>query len=260
MSYFQNQPSDNESDSDNDSKSFTSSKHTEDDDKYSDIEEEEEELDVEAIDKSMIGDEEEDGEDEDDDADSQDGGGAEMDDGNDDDNEDDKNADSDEDAPAPKKSRVKKIPSKQIPQKIVNFSDSDDSDDETGEQYLQKFDKGVNQNYLKDYHPESVLQNYDEILAMSVVTRSPDGIIIDDLHRTLPYLTKYERARILGQRAKQLGKGAIPFVKVPETVIDGYIIAELELKAKRLPFIIRRPLSNGGSEYWKVSDLEDIAF
>ena len=87
-----------------------------------------------------------------------------------------------------------------------------------------------------------------------------DGIIIDDLHRTIPYLTKYEKARILGQRAKQINSGSKPFIKVHEDIIDGYIIAELELKAKSIPFIIRRPLPNGGSEYWSIKDLEDISF
>ena len=43
-------------------------------------------------------------------------------------------------------------------------------------------------------------------------------------------------------------------------IIDGYIIAEEELKQKRIPFIIRRPLPNGGSEYWKLQDLEDISY
>ena len=37
-------------------------------------------------------------------------------------------------------------------------------------------------------------------------------------------------------------------------------MAELELAEKRIPFIIRRPLPNGGSEYWNVKDLENIAF
>jgi DNA-directed RNA polymerase I, II, and III subunit RPABC2 len=125
---------------------------------------------------------------------------------------------------------------------------------------LQKFDQSINENYVVDYHPESVLQNYDEILSMIKVVRDKDGIIIDDLHRTIPYLTKYEKARILGQRAKQINSGAYPFVKVPENVIDGYLIAELELKEKRIPFIIRRPLPNGGSEYWNLKDLEVITF
>ena len=95
---------------------------------------------------------------------------------------------------------------------------------------------------------------------MTKVTRDSDGIIIDDLHKTIPYLTKYEKSRVLGQRAKQINSGATPFVKVPEKVIDGYIIADLELKEKKIPFIIRRPLPNGGSEYWSLKDLDNILF
>ena len=155
--------------------------------------------------------------------------------------------------------KIKKVPAKNVYKKPIDFIEDDDDDDD-GEQYLQKFDQSINDNYILNFHPESVLQNYDEILSMTKVVRNTDGIIIDKLHRTIPYLTKYEKARILGQRAKQINSGAYPFVKVPENVIDGYIIAEMELKQKRIPFIIRRPLPNGGSEYWKVQDLEDISF
>lgn len=159
-----------------------------------------------------------------------------------------------------KSNPTKKI-TKELPLKTYNYNgDDDDDDDDNDESYLQKFDKDINENYLVNFHPECVHQNYDEVLALSNVIRNKDHIIIDDLHRTIPYLTKYERARILGQRAKQINSGATPFVKVSENVIDGYLIAELELKAKRIPFIIRRPLPNGGSEYWKVNDLEDIIY
>ena len=154
--------------------------------------------------------------------------------------------------------KTKKISAKATYQTPVYNEDDDIEDD--GEIYLQKFDQAINENYVVDFHPESVLQNYDEILVMIKVVRDTDGIIVDDLHRTIPYLTKYEKARILGQRAKQINSGATPFVKIPENVIDGYIIAELELKEKRVPFIVRRPLPNGGSEYWSIKDLEDISF
>lgn len=139
-------------------------------------------------------------------------------------------------------------------------SDDEDDDDDDGELYLKKFDKEIKENYILNFHPECALQNYDEIFAMTKVVRDEHGIIVDDLHKTIPYLTKYEKARILGQRAKQINAGSMPFVKVPENVIDGYLIAELELQQKRIPFIIRRPLPNGGSEYWSLKDLENITF
>jgi DNA-directed RNA polymerase subunit K/omega len=158
-----------------------------------------------------------------------------------------------------KQEKPKKI--KQLPENIVyNNDDNDLENDDDGELYLKKFDKDIQKNYIMNFHPECVSHNYDEIEALSKVVRNQNGMVVDDLHKTLPYLTKYERTRILGQRAKQINSGATPFVKVPENVIDGYLVAELELKQKRIPFILRRPLPNGGSEYWNVKDLENISF
>jgi len=152
-----------------------------------------------------------------------------------------------------KPSKFKKTP-------IIMNDDDDDEDDEYDESYLHKFDSEIVKNYVNDFHPECLSHNYDEIAKLCVVTRNPDGIIIDPLHRTIPMLTKYERARILGQRSKQIETGAKPLVKVPETIVDAYIIAELELKEKKIPFIIRRPIPGGASEYWNLKDLENIAF
>ena len=138
--------------------------------------------------------------------------------------------------------------------------EEDDDEDLNDAGYLQKFNSDINRQFLAENHPECVINNYDEINALTTVVRDANNNIIDKLHQTLPYLTKYERARILGQRAKQINSGAKAFVKVPENVIDGYLIAELELAQKRIPFIIRRPIPGGGCEYWKLKDLEIIGF
>lgn len=135
--------------------------------------------------------------------------------------------------------------------------DSDDSDDED-EDYLKKFDREIINNYVENFHPESVSHNFDEVKTLSNVVRNSEGIIVDKLHKTIPILTKFEKARILGIRAKQLNDGAKPFVKLPPNVIDGYTIAKMELTQKLIPFIIRRPIPNGGCEYWKLADLELI--
>ena len=47
-------------------------------------------------------------------------------------------------------------------------------------------------------------------------------------------------------------------IPVDKKIIDGYLIAQLELQQKVLPFIIRRPLPGGKSEYWRLADLELI--
>lgn len=139
-------------------------------------------------------------------------------------------------------------------------TDEEDSseEEEEDENYLKKFDREVISDYVDVYHPESRMHNYDEVRTMSSVVRGPNGDIVDELHKTLPFLTKFEKARILGIRAKQLDEGAQPFVKVPSNVVTGYTISLMELEQKKIPFIIRRPIPGGGSEYWKVSDLELI--
>jgi DNA-directed RNA polymerase subunit K/omega len=142
----------------------------------------------------------------------------------------------------------------------INLQDDDDDEDDDDDLYLQKFDNEITKNYINEFHPECLIHNYDEIAKLTIVVRDSNNIIIDPLHKTIPFLTKYERARILGQRAKQIETGARPFVNVPENVIDSYVIAELELQQKRIPFIIRRPIPGGACEYWNLKDLEVISF
>jgi DNA-directed RNA polymerase subunit K/omega len=137
--------------------------------------------------------------------------------------------------------------------------DEDDDDDDDDENYLQKFDESLKEHVITDHHPELQHHNYDEIESLCVVTKDDHGNIIDPLHRTLPFLTKYEKSRILGERAKQIGAGAKPFVKIDNNVIDGYLIALAELEQKAIPFIVKRPLPNGGCEYWRLKDLEILA-
>jgi DNA-directed RNA polymerase subunit K/omega len=132
----------------------------------------------------------------------------------------------------------------------------EDEDDDI--QYLQKLDESVKEQTIANHHPELIIHNYDEVEALSVVVRDERGVVIDPLHRTLPFISKYERTRILGERAKQINDGAKPFVEVDPSMIDGYLIALKEFDEKKLPFILRRPLCNGASEYWKLKDLEYI--
>jgi DNA-directed RNA polymerase I, II, and III subunit RPABC2 len=135
-------------------------------------------------------------------------------------------------------------------------NEDDADEDRDSSEYFQKLSSNVRESYIETYHPESLSHNYDEIQTLSRVIRNAAGVIVDDLHRTIPIMTKYEKTRILGQRTKQLNEGAPAFIKMDSTVIDGYLIALKELEQKKTPFIIRRPLPNGGSEYWRIQDLE----
>ena len=134
--------------------------------------------------------------------------------------------------------------------------DEDEDDDSDNEQEYNKLELNNYQNSLLDYHQSSISHNSEEIAAMAQVIRDNKNNIIDDLHKTVPILSKYERTRVLGQRAKQIENGHVPFVRVADNVIDSYIIAVQELEQNKLPFIIRRPMPSGASEYWHLKDLE----
>lgn len=144
------------------------------------------------------------------------------------------------------------------PSAFLEPDDDEEDDDDNDDDYLQKFDDSIKQKIIEDYHPELKTHNYDEIEALSRVVRDNNGTIIDPLHKTLPFITKYEKARVLGERATQLNSGAKPFIEVDADIIDGYVIALKEFEQKKIPFIIKRPLPSGGIEYWKLEDLEFI--
>lgn len=135
------------------------------------------------------------------------------------------------------------------------YNMNDDSDEDSDEDDLQKLNTTDKNDIITKFHPELYNHNYDEIQTMTKIVRNNNGMIVDPLHKTLPFITKYEKARILGERTKQLNAGAQPFVDINDDVIDGYLIALKEFEEKKIPFIIKRPLPNGGCEYWKVSDL-----
>ena len=137
--------------------------------------------------------------------------------------------------------------------------ESDEEADDDDEDYFQILNEDMQQNILKDHHPELLVNNYEEIEALCTIVRDENGKIVDPFHKTIPYVTRYEKARILGERAKQLNAGATPFIEVDKHIIDGYLIALRELDEKKIPFIVQRPLPNGGCEYWHLRDLEILA-
>ena len=139
-----------------------------------------------------------------------------------------------------------------------NYESEYDSEveEEIDHHHLQKFNENLNISFLEKMHPEIQSIDYQEMIALARVVRDKNGKIIDPLHKTMPFLTKYERARIIGARAEQVDHGGEPFIPVEESVINGRTIALLEFEAKKIPFIISRPLPNGSKEYWHLHDLE----
>ena len=173
---------------------------------------------------------------------------------NDDDEEGELNDDdNDEEDEELNKIRIKET----IDNEIINEEiDMLENDEDLDEDYLQKIDTTFRENIIKDFHPELKVHNFEEIQTLCKVVRDEKGEIVDPLHKTLPFITCYEKTRVIGERAKQINKGAKHFVNIDPEITDGYLIALKEYEEKKIPFIIQRPLPNGQSEYWRFCDLE----
>jgi len=81
-----------------------------------------------------------------------------------------------------------------------------------------------------------------------------DKKIPNDQRTTTPYMTKYERARILGTRALQISMNAPVLVDL-EGETDPLQIAIKELREKKIPLIVRRYMPDGMYEDWTCEEL-----
>lgn len=112
-------------------------------------------------------------------------------------------------------------------------------------------------NALYKHHPEAVL-DYKETVIQRLPLKSVPPFTQenpDKNHRSQPFLTQYEKTRILGFRTNQLAQGARPLIAVPDYMKSTLEIARMELEQRRLPFLVKRPMPDGSFEYWRLSDL-----
>jgi len=106
---------------------------------------------------------------------------------------------------------------------------------------------------LLQAHPE-IQADYLEIIRERLPVKDLP-VINDGNHKTYPFLNQYEKTKVLSHRASELAHGSRPFIEVPKHVTNVSDIARLELEAKRIPYIIKRPLPNRTFEYWRLQDL-----
>ena len=100
---------------------------------------------------------------------------------------------------------------------------------------------------LLNHHPE-IWVDYVETIKKKLV-RDPSKAV------SYPFLNQFEKTKVLSFRASQLAQGNKPYIAVPDTVSDVYTIAKMELKERKLPYLIKRPLPDGDYEYWRINDL-----
>jgi DNA-directed RNA polymerase I, II, and III subunit RPABC2 len=140
----------------------------------------------------------------------------------------------------------------------VDLSDNEDlSEDEELVKTEESGEKeGKAFQFLNTHHPECRLDYKEDILLRLPLESYPPDNNKDKRHKSVPYLTIFEKTKILGFRANQLAQGSKTFLtQIPPHVTDVLEIAAIELEQKRLPYILKRPMPDGSFEYVKLSDL-----
>jgi DNA-directed RNA polymerase subunit K/omega len=134
-----------------------------------------------------------------------------------------------------------------------DMEELEEEEDVGGEREIAKEGRAL--QFLNTHHPECLLDYREEVVKKLPLTAFPADNGIDRRHKSVPYLTLFEKTKILGFRANQLAQGSVPFVHVPAQVTDVLEIAAIELEQKRLPYILKRPMPDGSFEYIRLSDL-----
>lgn len=123
--------------------------------------------------------------------------------------------------------------------------------------FLEDYDEG-NFSDEEFVEPGVVKEEEDNAQAFTSdvkqVPKKRELAIPKDKRSTTPYMTKYERARILGTRALQISMNSPVLVDI-EGETDPLQIAIKELSQRKIPLVIRRYLPDGSYEDWGCDEL-----
>lgn len=124
------------------------------------------------------------------------------------------------------------------------FSDNDNEDD----------------NEFDEEEPSSSKNELNFIKLKIISNNDTYSKYITKERKTTPYLTKFERTRVLGLRATQIEGGAPTLLSKGnfKKIRHSIEIAEMEFNNGLIPFIIRRFLPDGQYEDWKLSDFHNV--
>ncbi|CAH0386056.1 unnamed protein product [Bemisia tabaci] len=105
-----------------------------------------------------------------------------------------------------------------------------------------------------DQMEEDIADNEEEAENIEILPAAEGGSVNKANRITTRYMTKYERARVLGTRALQIAMCAPVMVEL-EGETDPLQIAMKELKQRKIPIIIRRYLPDHSYEDWSIDEL-----
>ncbi|KAI7901046.1 RNA polymerase, subunit omega/K/RPB6 [Cokeromyces recurvatus] len=134
--------------------------------------------------------------------------------------------------------------------------DYEDDEPQEYNDYDDHYEELIEEDPYEEQQPTESIQILDDVMAGTMTTESNNNNNpVERTERlTTPYLTKYERARILGTRALQISLNAPVMVDI-DGETDALAIANKELREKKIPLIIRRFMPDGTYEDWKIKDL-----
>mmetsp|Transcript_1279 Transcript_1279/g.1574 ORF Transcript_1279/g.1574 Transcript_1279/m.1574 type:complete len:150 (-) Transcript_1279:240-689(-) len=139
---------------------------------------------------------------------------------------------------------------------IGNSSGFDNSGgvfDEQKEREMEQGDDENNNNNDDDELDPTGENDEDHIVGVGDANDGSTGAAPSE-RITTKYLTKYERARVLGTRALQISMNAPVMVDL-DGETDPLKIAEKELRERKIPIIIRRYLPDMSHEDWSMDEL-----
>ena len=135
-----------------------------------------------------------------------------------------------------------------VEEEVEEEAEEEEAEEEADDDCLYK--KAKVKNFDADDNEELELVYDDDNIIFDEIVKPDDRI-------TKPFMTIFERVRLLGDRAKQLSLGAKPMIKGLET-INPKDVAKLELEKGVMPLIIERVLPNGKKERWYTHELKII--
>ena len=79
-------------------------------------------------------------------------------------------------------------------------------------------------------------------------------IVPSQYRKTSEYMSIYEYTEVISNRAKQIENGSMIFVDIGNES-DPIKMAELELRLKKCPLLIRRLITSNIAEIWDVNEM-----
>ena len=89
---------------------------------------------------------------------------------------------------------------------------------------------------LYRHHPETIL-DYAEVIEPLIQVEEAPPTGGDKHHKSQPFLSIYEKTKILSFRSNQLAQGARAYITIPEHVTNVLEIAKLELMQQDSNFV-----------------------